>query len=168
MWVRGSISVQCSGGRFFSGVNYARLLCRINSLIPEVPISHPFLFSILNEVCVWHTPSKALPIGLRNDPSVSSFRLYEGKEQMEFEESMRRLFESINNLMKSQYKTTILLQVSLHYNKNLFPLGHSINKGVASPFAWTRSPVLIEGLGRPQGKRVPKTKGPLGPEKAYL
>uniref|UniRef100_A0AAX7TLX3 Dedicator of cytokinesis 2 n=1 Tax=Astatotilapia calliptera TaxID=8154 RepID=A0AAX7TLX3_ASTCA len=38
-------------------------------------------------------------------------QLYEGKEQEEFEESLRRLFESINNLMRTDYTTTLLLRV---------------------------------------------------------
>uniref|UniRef100_A0A8C2Z2M2 Dedicator of cytokinesis 2 n=1 Tax=Cyclopterus lumpus TaxID=8103 RepID=A0A8C2Z2M2_CYCLU len=37
-------------------------------------------------------------------------QLYEGKEQEEFEESLKKLFESINSLMRTDYNTTLLLR----------------------------------------------------------
>uniref|UniRef100_A0A674PIG3 Dedicator of cytokinesis 2 n=1 Tax=Takifugu rubripes TaxID=31033 RepID=A0A674PIG3_TAKRU len=39
-------------------------------------------------------------------------QLYEGKEQTEFEESLRSLFESISGLMRTDYTTTLLLRVA--------------------------------------------------------
>uniref|UniRef100_A0A8C6V5F0 Dedicator of cytokinesis 2 n=1 Tax=Neogobius melanostomus TaxID=47308 RepID=A0A8C6V5F0_9GOBI len=41
-------------------------------------------------------------------------QLYEGKEQAEFEDSLKRLFESINNLMKTDYTTTLLNRVNAY------------------------------------------------------
>lgn len=47
-------------------------------------------------------------------------RLYEGKEQAEFEESLRSLFESISGLMRTDYTTTLLLRVSTHTGNKCF------------------------------------------------
>lgn len=47
--------------------------------------------------------------------SISSHhRLYEGKEQAEFEESLRSLFESISGLMGTDFNSTLLLRVITH------------------------------------------------------
>uniref|UniRef100_A0A8C4HT38 Dedicator of cytokinesis 2 n=1 Tax=Dicentrarchus labrax TaxID=13489 RepID=A0A8C4HT38_DICLA len=46
-------------------------------------------------------------------------QLYEGKEQADFEESLRRLFESINSLMRTDYTTTLLLRVITHAHPSL-------------------------------------------------
>lgn len=52
-----------------------------------------------------------LPIAFPFISISSHHRLYEGKEQTEFEESLRSLFESISGLMRTDYTTTLLLRV---------------------------------------------------------
>uniref|UniRef100_A0A8C6KJH5 Dedicator of cytokinesis 2 n=1 Tax=Nothobranchius furzeri TaxID=105023 RepID=A0A8C6KJH5_NOTFU len=65
-------------------------------------------------------------------------QLYEGKEQTEFEDSLKQLFESINNLMRSDFTTTLLLRVIVHPIESHFfisaltfwPSGNSDDKGL--------------------------------------
>uniref|UniRef100_H2TJQ4 Dedicator of cytokinesis 2 n=1 Tax=Takifugu rubripes TaxID=31033 RepID=H2TJQ4_TAKRU len=47
-------------------------------------------------------------------------QLYEGKEQTEFEESLRSLFESISGLMRTDYTTTLLLRVITYASNKCF------------------------------------------------
>uniref|UniRef100_A0A3P8T100 C2 DOCK-type domain-containing protein n=1 Tax=Amphiprion percula TaxID=161767 RepID=A0A3P8T100_AMPPE len=61
-------------------------------------------FSISTLVCSTKLTQNVGLLGL--------LKLYEGKEQGEFEESLRSLFESINNLMRTDYTTTLLLRVA--------------------------------------------------------
>uniref|UniRef100_A0A3B5AV02 C2 DOCK-type domain-containing protein n=1 Tax=Stegastes partitus TaxID=144197 RepID=A0A3B5AV02_9TELE len=61
-------------------------------------------FSISTLVCSTKLTQNVGLLGL--------LKLYEGKEQAEFEESLRSLFESINNLMRTDYTTTLLLRVA--------------------------------------------------------
>lgn len=79
---------------------------------------HLFIFCCFNPYCFFYNCSlfiflcnywHGLPSSLFTFFCAS--RLYEGKEQEEFEESLRRLFESINNLMRTDYTTTLLLRV---------------------------------------------------------
>lgn len=89
--------------------------CLLSSFLPLKKAHSPPSFLSISRLVFWHfiLPSSFVSV----HPIAFSYtfffscRLYEGKEQAEFEESLRQLFESINNLMKSDFTTTLLNRV---------------------------------------------------------
>lgn len=91
--------------------------CLLSSFLPLKKVHSPPSFLIISRLLFWHFISPSSFVSVY--PLAFSYtfffsrRLYEGKEQAEFEESLKQLFESINNLMRSDFTTTLLNRVIL-------------------------------------------------------
>lgn len=110
-----------------SFVSVITSVCSASSVIASIPLlfmsyhvfwksPHAFILSFLFISFLSHC------ISIHFCVSAPHRRLYEGKEQAEFEESLRSLFESISGLMKTDYSTTLLLKVSTHHFSSCSPL----------------------------------------------